>query len=124
MTDVTGFGLAGHLLEVCRGSGLSAELDAGALPLIPAAERFARDGIATGASARNWAGYGRQVEIAGTLPAHLRTLLTDPQTSGGLLVSCAAEVVAEVCEVFHDEGFDDVAEIGRLVEGAPAIDVR
>ena len=124
MTDVTGFGLAGHLLEVCRGSGLSAELDSGALPLIPAAERFARDGIATGASARNWAGYGAEVEIAGSLPAHLRTLLTDPQTSGGLLVSCAAEAVAEVCEVFHDEGFDDVAEIGRLVEGAPSIVVR
>ncbi|MCB1909411.1 MAG: selenide, water dikinase SelD [Rhodocyclaceae bacterium] len=124
MTDVTGFGLAGHLLEICRASRLSAELEAGALPLIPVAERFAREGVATGASARNWAGYGGQVEIAAALPSHLRTLLTDPQTSGGLLVSCAADAVRDVCHVFHDEGFDDVAQIGCLAAGEPAIVVR
>ena len=121
MTDVTGFGLAGHLLEVCRGSRLAAELDAAALPLIAAAEGFARDGIATGASARNWSGYGGQVELRAGVPAHLRTLLTDPQTSGGLLVTCAADALAAVRAVFADEGFDELAEIGRLVAGAPAI---
>ena len=118
MTDVTGFGLAGHLLEVCRGSGLSAELDAGALPLIPAAERFARDGIATGASARNWAGYGRQVEIAGTLPAHLRTLLTDPQTSGGLLVALDPAGEAEFLALTRTAGLE-LAPIGRLLAAEP-----
>jgi selenide,water dikinase len=114
MTDVTGFGLAGHLLEICRGSGLDARLRLDDLPLIEAAARFAREGLATGASSRNWAAYGGQVEFPQTAPAWLRVLLTDPQTSGGLLVSCAEESLQEVLACFAADGFGQAAPIGRL----------
>jgi selenide, water dikinase len=123
MTDVTGFGLAGHLLEICRGSGLVAQLQMAQVPLIEAAVGFAREGLATGASARNWAGYGPQVSLAGNVAPWQQTLLTDPQTSGGLLVSCAREAVPSVLERFHGAGFERAAVVGEMVEGTPALRV-
>lgn len=99
VTDVTGFGLAGHLLEMCRGAGLTARVRFSDLPLIPEAEALVREGIATGASNRNWASYGDAVSLADDAPEWQRKLLTDPQTSGGLLISCAPEAIAEVQEV-------------------------
>ncbi|WP_065340243.1 selenide, water dikinase SelD [Azoarcus olearius] len=96
VTDVTGFGLAGHLLEMCRGAGLAARLSFDALPLIEEAVGLVRDGVATGASARNWASYGEDVELPADFEDWQRKLLTDPQTSGGLLVACAPEVADEV----------------------------
>jgi selenide, water dikinase len=123
MTDVTGFGLAGHLLEMCRGSGLAAELQMAQVPVIESAAGFAREGMATGASARNWAGYGPQVKLAGTVAPWQQTLLTDPQTSGGLLVSCTREAVPSVLERFRGAGFERAAAIGAMVEGAPALRV-
>jgi selenide,water dikinase len=96
VTDVTGFGLAGHLLEMCRGANLTAKVRFADLPLIPEAEALVREGIATGASSRNWASYGDDVSLADGAPEWQRKLLTDPQTSGGLLISCAPEAVAEV----------------------------
>lgn len=116
MTDVTGFGLAGHLLEICRGSGLSAQLNLGQLPLIDAARRFAQARVATGASARNWAAYGDDVILPETVPEWQRTLLTDPQTSGGLLVSCSEAAVKTVLEAFRVAGFDEAADIGCMQE--------
>ncbi len=117
VTDVTGFGLAGHLLEMCRGSGLAAEVRFEHLPLIAAAAEFARQGVATGASARNWSGYGKDVDLPEGSADWQRRLLTDPQTSGGLLVACSGEAEKEVLEIFYRAGFGEAAVIGRLTEG-------
>ena len=121
MTDVTGFGLAGHLLEICRGSTLAAEVELGRLPLIEAAAQWAREGVKTGASQRNWAGYGAAVSLDAGVAEWQRVMLTDPQTSGGLLVACDPAVVDEVLGVFQAEGFAQACVIGRMVEGAPGV---
>jgi selenide, water dikinase len=124
MTDVTGFGLAGHLLEMCRGSGLAAQLEMAQVPLIEAAAAFAREGMATGASARNWAGYGAQVSLADTVTPWQQTLLTDPQTSGGLLVSCTPQAAEAVLGRFRAAGFERAAVVGRMTaDGAPGLRV-
>ena len=117
LTDVTGFGILGHLLEIAKGSNASAKLDWTALPLLPGALEFAREGIATGASGRNWTGYGERITLGGTIGEAERILLTDPQTSGGLLVACAPSAVDEVMEIFRSEGFDHAATVGEIVEG-------
>jgi selenide, water dikinase len=122
LTDVTGFGLAGHLLEICRGSQLAAQVRFDALPVIPEAIEWARQGIATGASERNWSGYGAEVALPPDFADWKRKLLSDPQTSGGLLVACAAEVESEVRALFRGEGFD-APVIGRLLAGAPRITI-
>src|SRR5204863_1385872 len=93
LTDVTGFGLLGHLLEICRASGIGASLDFGLLPLHPDVVELARSGAVTGASSRNWASYGEQIDLGRAVDETKRTLLTDPQTSGGLLVACAPEAL-------------------------------
>ena len=121
VTDVTGFGLAGHLLEICRGSRLAARIAFDDLPIIDAAQRLARDGIATGASNRNWASYGASIHIAAEAPAWQRTLITDPQTSGGLLVACAADAAADVLAAIRAEQGNDGAVIGRMEAGAPVL---
>jgi len=118
LTDVTGFGLAGHLLEICRGSQLTARLDFAALPLIGEAVTHSRNGIATGASGRNWAAYGGEVALPEGFASWQRNLLTDPQTSGGLLIACAASSAAQVLQLLHDAGFGEAACIGRLESGA------
>ncbi|MBX9836356.1 MAG: selenide, water dikinase SelD [Burkholderiaceae bacterium] len=118
MTDVTGFGLAGHLLEVCRGSHLSAQVNLAQVPLIASAVEFARQGMATGASARNWAAYGAAVQWPSAAPEWQRTLLTDPQTSGGLLVSCHPDAAQAVLAAFRSAGFDSAAAIGQMQANA------
>jgi selenide, water dikinase len=123
MTDVTGFGLAGHLLEMCRGSGLAAEIELPRVPLIATAAAHARQGVLTGASARNWAGYGAQVALAPGVQPWQQALLTDPQTSGGLLVSCAADAADAVLARFHATGFDHAAVVGRLQAGTAGVRV-
>jgi selenide,water dikinase len=123
LTDVTGFGLLGHLLEICKGSKLAARVDFGALPLLPDTLTMARAGTFTGASGRNWAGYGGQVTLSAGLGVAEQRVLTDPQTSGGLLVSCAPDAVDEVLKIFADDGFADAAVIGEMTVGAPGISV-
>ena len=123
MTDVTGFGLLGHLLEMCRGSQAGARIEFGRLPLHPGVLELARRGVATGASNRNWAGYGQDVNLADRLDGAARALLTDPQTSGGLLVACAPDAVEEVLAVFRNEGFERATAIGRIVPGIPQVTV-
>ena len=123
LTDVTGFGLAGHLLEICKGSRLAARVDFARLPLLPDALAMARAGTFTGASGRNWASYGAQVELRAGMGEAEQRLLTDPQTSGGLLVSCAPDAVGAVLKIFADEGFADACVIGEMAEGAPGISV-
>ncbi len=116
MTDVTGFGLLGHALEMCRGAGLRARLEVAAVPLLPGVRELAARGMVTGASTRNWASYGEQVDLGGA-DALTRALLTDPQTSGGLLVSCAPDAVDAVLGVLRDEGFAQAAVIGAFERG-------
>ena len=123
LTDVTGFGLAGHLLEICRGSKLSAALRFAELPLIPEAVGFVKEGIATGASTRNWNGYGAEVILLPGAPDWQQKILTDPQTSGGLLIACAPETAAEVLAELHGAGFAEARAIGRLEAGAPGLAV-
>ena len=123
LTDVTGFGLLGHLLGICRGSGVAARLDDAALPVLPHAMDYAARGLVTGASARNWAAYGDAVTLAPAIGPARRALLTDPQTSGGLLVSCAPETVPAVLEVLRRHGCDDAALIGQCEAGAPRVAV-
>jgi selenide,water dikinase len=123
LTDVTGFGLAGHTLELARGAGVTAVIEWAKVPMLPGVAAMAADGFVTGASGRNWDGYGAQVSLAPGLPATARDLLADPQTSGGLLVSCAPDAVAEVLRHFADGGFDQAAVIGSIEAGAPGLRV-
>ena len=123
VTDVTGFGLAGHLLEVCKGSGLRATVNYADLPLLSRAREFVGAGLMTGASGRNWDSYGDKVSLVAGLDDAARTLLTDPQTSGGLLVSCTPDTVTEVLSLFLQHGFSHVSVIGELSDGEPGIDV-
>jgi selenide,water dikinase len=123
LTDVTGFGLLGHALELCRGARLSARIRMHDVPLLPGVAELAAAGMVTGASARNWAGYGADVTLASSLSDVERALLTDPQTSGGLLVACDADSVPAVLDAFHRDGFDAAGEIGALALGEPHITV-
>jgi selenide,water dikinase len=124
LTDVTGFGLLGHTLELSRGAQLTAKLDMSAVPLLPEVARLAEAGYVTGASGRNWAGYGQDVLLGGAITPVQQALLTDPQTSGGLLVSCAADAVDEVLAIFRSEGFGDAAVIGEMAAGPARVEVR
>ena len=157
VTDVTGFGLAGHLLEICRGSRLAATVEFARLPLIEEAARHVKAGIATGASSRNWASYGEAVAVqtimadshprkdgtprhdcstliqaadpavavppAPTFEEWQQKVITDPQTSGGLLVACAPESADAVLAAFRADGFDTAAVIGALAAGAARVSV-
>lgn len=124
MTDVTGFGLLGHLLELARGAQLHAQLDMPAIPLLPGVLQLAHDGFFTGASSRNWDAYGKDVQLDEALSPAQRALLTDPQTSGGLLVACDPAAVDDVLTLFAREGFLDAAVVGRVEAGAAGITVR
>lgn len=123
MTDVTGFGLAGHLLEILRGSKLSAQLRWDAIPLIDEANALARQGVATGASERNWKGYGHDVDLPAGAPAWMQKLITDPQTSGGLLVACDPKAEAAVLARFAEGGFAEARVIGALSAGPARVRV-
>jgi selenide,water dikinase len=124
MTDVTGFGLGGHLLEICRGSRLSATVHWPQVPLLQAAATLAQQGIATGASTRNWASYGHNITLPADFAMWQQKLLTDPQTSGGLLVSCQPQAAAQVLEMFQQAGFAQAAIIGQLQAGAASLRVE
>jgi selenide,water dikinase len=123
LTDVTGFGLLGHLLEVCRGANLSAALSMSKIPLLAQVDRLATAGYITGASARNWMAYGEDVVLDAVITPMQRALLTDPQTSGGLLVACEPSAVEEVLKVFRADGFAAAAVIGRLESGPARVSV-
>jgi len=122
LTDVTGFGLLGHLLEVCRGSGVRARVEWNSVPLLADARTFASSGFVTGGSARNWKGYGSAVDLT-TYSAVEQAILTDPQTSGGLLVACAPDSVNDVLDCFRRDGFTRAAVIGEIEAGSPGISV-
>ena len=120
LTDVTGFGLAGHVLELARGAQADVAIDWSKVPLLEGVRELAAGGAITGASGRNWEGYGAQVDLPADFSAIDRALLTDPQTSGGLLVSCVPSAVEEVLAVFARHGFGAAAQIGEIVPGGRA----
>ena len=124
LTDVTGFGLLGHLLEIAKGSRAAARLDWRAIPLLPGAYDFAREGIVTGASARNWTGYGTRVKLGAAIGEAEKALLTDPQTSGGLLVACAPSACEDVLAIFRSEGFGAAAIVGEVLAGEAEVRVE
>lgn len=121
LTDVTGFGLLGHTLEVCRGSKVGAVIDCAKLPWLPGARELAEKGFGTGAATRNWASYGASVELPGDLPEWERGLLCDPQTSGGLLIAVAPEHAPALLARLKAAGFARSADIGEIVDGAAKV---
>jgi selenide,water dikinase len=121
ITDVTGFGLLGHALEMARGSGTTIAIDSAAVPLLTLAEKLAQAGCVTGASKRNWASYGASVTLPPAVADWQRDLLTDPQTSGGLLVACAAERAASVQRSIVDAGYHYASIVGRVETGPPVL---
>ena len=123
MTDVTGFGLLGHALEMARGSGLTVEIDPRAPQILAGVEPLAQAGVRTGASGRNWASYGGAVAGAGALPEWRRDLLTDPQTSGGLLVAAAPAAAETVLTMLRARGFDAAAAVGRFRAGPARVEI-
>jgi selenide, water dikinase len=123
LTDVTGFGLAGHGLELARGAGHRVVIDWAQVPLLEGVRDLASRGFVTGASGRNWASYGAEVTLPAGFADADRALLTDPQTSGGLLVACEPQAVEAVLTVFHRRGFGQAAVVGRVEAGAPGLSV-
>ena len=123
VTDVTGFGLLGHLLEMCRASFLGAEIEFGRVPVFPGAQTFAQKGIGTGASTRNWASYGHEVDLPAIAFDWQRTMLCDPQTSGGLLIACSDEAVPQVLDLLARRGFEYGSVIGSFNSSAPRVRV-
>jgi selenide,water dikinase len=124
MTDVTGFGVLGHALEMARGSGLTLSLRARDIPLLHEAAHLVQQGHVTGASHRNWASYGEAVRLPADLPEWRRHLLTDPQTSGGLLVACDPRSAETVVQEIRDAGYRSARLIGHAQEGAPAVEIE
>lgn len=119
VTDVTGFGLLGHALEMARGAGATVELTARP-PVLPEVLRLLEDGVRTGASARNWTAYGHEVD--GLEPGVVRDLLTDPQTSGGLLIAVAAAEVPALEALARLNG-THAQVVGRVVDGPARVRV-
>jgi selenide,water dikinase len=123
LTDVTGFGLLGHAREMALGAKLCARIDMKAVPFLPGVEALAEQGFITGASGRNWAGYGKDVKLADSITPVQQALLCDPQTSGGLLVACSPASVATVLDEFRKHGFDGAAVVGEMIDGVAGVEV-
>ena len=123
MTDVTGFGLLGHLLEMCRGAALGAEVEFDKLPLLTHAQSFAEAGVGTGGAKRNWKSYGHEVDIAAGAPEWWPGVLCDPQTSGGLLIACSRDSVAPVLDLLRSHNFVESRVIGQFHNAQPRVSV-
>ncbi len=124
VTDVTGFGLLGHALEMARGCGATVEIDADAPDWLPGSVDLAKDGVRTGASVRNWSAYGDAVSLHSETADWRRDLLTDPQTSGGLLIAVAPAGVQAVMDLVMGMGFPSARRVGRVIDGSPIVVVR
>jgi selenide, water dikinase len=123
MTDIGGGGLLGHLVDLCKTSKLRTQLEFSAVPLLPQLLEFALGGHVASLGERNWASYGEAVCLGGAFAGLARALFTDPQTSGGLLISCAPDAVTEVLSIFLQQGFSHVSVIGEFGTGEPGVDV-
>jgi selenide, water dikinase len=124
ITDVTGFGLLGHGLEMARCSKLAIIIHGNDLPLLSDARKLAEQGVVTGASMRNWASYGEDVKLPPGLPDWQRHLLTDPQTSGGLLVSCDPDRAEAIVDMTIAAGYPHARIIGHAETGPASIVVH
>jgi selenide,water dikinase len=109
---------------MCRGARVRMRLSSASMPLLPGTGQRLAEGFVTGASARNWAAYGHEVQFSAGAPESLRALLTDPQTSGGLLVACDPSALDEVLGILHRDGFASACEIGEVLSGEPGVEVR
>ena len=123
VTDVTGFGLLGHGLEMARGAGLTARIELAAVPVIAGVEALLEAGVRTGASGRNWASYGAAIDLPAGLADVRRDLLTDPQTSGGLLIAVAPDAAQDVLDLARARGFGQAAAVGRTRAGPARVEV-
>jgi selenide,water dikinase len=123
ITDVTGFGVLGHGLEMARGSRLALSIDAAKVPLLAEAAVLAQQDFVTGASHRNWDSYSQNIVLPAGLPDWKRHLLTDPQTSGGLLVACAPARAEAILATIKAAGYPAAAIIGKAEAGTPAVKV-
>jgi selenide,water dikinase len=121
---VTGFGLIGHALEIARGAGLTAVLEAGTAPLLAGVEALSRAGVRTGASGRNWASYGQAVTGAEALEGWRRDILCDPQTSGGLLIAAARDATGPILSLARGQGFEHIQVVGSLIDGPPEVAIK
>lgn len=117
LTDITGFGLAGHCLELARGAGVQMRIEWSRMPLLAGVRELAAQGCVTGASGRNWESFGAEVKLPAGFESVDQALLSDPQTSGGLLVCCSPDTASAVLALFHAQGFADAALIGEVVAG-------
>lgn len=117
MTDVTGFGLAGHLVEMCEASGCAAELDYSAIPVFPFVERLMKLECRPGGTARNWSSYGHMVNLQEESQGFV---LADPQTSGGLLISVGQAGQSEFEASLKAAGIEAHC-IGQMAQGAPKV---
>jgi selenide,water dikinase len=124
MTDVTGFGLLGHGLEMARGSNATLVVEMKSLPFLKQAANLAQHGYVTGASHRNWASYGSDVVLPPDCAEWQRHLLSDPQTSGGLLISCASDTAAELAKSVAANGYPFARIIGRVEKGPSLVQVE
>jgi selenide,water dikinase len=124
LTDVTGFGLAGHALELARGAQATVALDWSCVPVLDGVRELAAQGCVTGASGRNWAAFSADVALPEGFSELERALLTDPQTSGGLLVSCRGDAVEQVLACFHNQGFAQAAVIGEMQAARPGVSLQ
>ncbi len=123
MTDVTGFGLLGHLCEVCQGAGVQAQVWYQDVPKLPGVEEYIAQGAVPGGTRRNFASYGH---LMGEMPADLqRNLLCDPQTSGGLLLAVLPESEAQVLAIAKQHGItlNAIGELHAAQTGQPLIEV-
>jgi selenide,water dikinase len=123
ITDVTGFGLLGHALEMARGSKLALSIRGSEIPLLTQAAELAQQGFVTGASHRNWASYGSEVRLPAGYAEWRRHLLTDPQTSGGLLIACAPERADAIAQSIREAGYPAARVIGDVKPGPVGVDV-
>jgi selenide,water dikinase len=112
MTDVTGFGLLGHLVEMCEGANLSAEIEFAKVPKLPMLDKYLANNTVPGGTNRNWESYGSKINLPD--PA-LKNILCDPQTSGGLLLAVAPDSVNEVQEMLKQNGIE-TGVFGELTE--------
>jgi selenide,water dikinase len=118
-TDVTGFGLLGHLYEMLSASDVAAVVDATVIPVLPTAEECARQGITTGGARNNETYLSPYLKFSENVTPELKQVLFDPQTSGGLLMAVAPERLEALLAALETEGVPVRAVIGRVVEGAP-----
>ena len=123
LTDVTGFGLCGHMYEFCKGANLAATIVWDKLPILDTVLDYAQKGYNTGAADRNWDSFCDHVVTPDGMPQWQKNILMDPQTSGGLLVSCPPEAADTVLKTFLDSGFDFASIIRSLNEGEAKVSV-